>query len=322
MTASRNPITASRAAGGVVRRTAWAKVNLTLHVTGRRADGYHELDSLIVFAGLGDELRIAPAAELALKVEGPFADALGAGRKSGPTGAVAPENLVLGAARALQARFGIETGARLELIKHLPVAAGLGGGSADAAAALLGLVELWRLRAEAGELRALGAGLGADVPICLAGRPSFVAGIGEEITPAPPLPPAWLVLVNPGVRLSTAAVFAAWKGEFSAPARWREATPDARALAARLATRRNDLEAPALALVPEIREVLATLRDTAGCLLARMSGSGASCFGLYVVEAAAVAAVRRIEATRPGWWVRAAPMRVAASQAGDDTKGR
>ncbi len=235
---------------------------------------------------------------------------------------MAPENLILGAARALQARFGVETGARIELIKHLPVAAGLGGGSADAAAALRGLVELWRLRAEAAELRALGARLGADVPICLAGRPSFVAGIGDEITPATPLPPAWLVLVNPGVRLSTAAVFAARKGDFSAPSRWREATRDARALAARLATRRNDLEAPALTLAPEIREVLATLRDTAGCLLARMSGSGASCFGLYMVEAAAVAAVRRIEATRPGWWVRAAPMRVAASQAGDYTKGR
>ncbi len=299
----------AHAVGVVVRRTAWAKVNLTLHVTGRRADGYHELNSLIVFAGLGDQLRIAPDSGLALDIEGPFAAALGAGRKPETSGAIVPENLVLGAARALRARFDVAAGARITLIKELPVAAGLGGGSADAAAALRGLVELWRLDVPEAELSALAARLGADVPVCLACRPSFVAGIGDRVLSAPPLPPAWLVVVNPGAPLSTAAVFAARRGDFSAPARWRGASPDARALAARLLAWRNDLEAPALALVPEIREVLATLRDTAGCLLARMSGSGASCFGLFAVEAAAMAAARRIEATRPGWWVRATPMR-------------
>ncbi len=292
-----------RAEPNVARRMAWAKINLTLHVTGRRADGYHELDSLIAFAGIGDAIEIAPASELSLDLEGPFAATLEAERS---------DNLVLAAARALAARFDVSAGARLRLIKELPVAAGLGGGSADAAAALRGLVALWGIEAPEPELHALALALGADVPVCLAGRPSFVAGIGERVVPAPALPPAWLVLVNPGLPLSTAAVFAARKGGFSAPARWREPISNLRALAARLSACRNDLEGPAQTLVPKIREALATLRDTAGCMLARMSGSGATCFGLYAVEAAATAAARRIATTRPGWWVRAAPLRTAA----------
>ncbi len=296
-------MTAQRAEADLVRRTAWAKINLTLHVTGRRDDGYHELDSLIVFAGIGDGLEIAPGPQITLEIAGPFAPAL---RAAGS------DNLVVAAARALAERYGVAAGARLRLDKQLPVAAGLGGGSADAAAALHGLVDFWSLDAPAAELHALAAGLGADVPVCLAGRPSFVSGIGGRMVPALALPPAWLVLANPGVSLSTAAVFAARQGGFSAPARWREPISELRALAARLAACRNDLEAPALALVPEIREVLATLRDTAGCMLARMSGSGATCFGLYAVEAAATAAARRIATTRPGWWVRAAPIRTPA----------
>ena len=293
-----------RAVAEPVRRTAWAKINLTLHITGRRGDGYHELDSLIAFAGIGDGLEIVPGPNVVLEIDGPVAPALRA---------VEGDNLVIAAARALAARYGIEAGARLRLDKRLPVAAGLGGGSADAAAALDGLVELWGIKAPLDELYELAAPLGADAPVCLAGRPSFVAGIGERIVAAPTLPPAWLVLANPGVPLSTAAVFAARQGAFSPPARWREPISELRALAARLAACRNDLEAPAIALIPEIREVLATLRDTAGCMLARMSGSGATCFGLYMLEAAATAAARRMAATRPGWWVRTAPLRAAGS---------
>jgi 4-diphosphocytidyl-2-C-methyl-D-erythritol kinase len=296
-------MTAPRAKADLVRRTAWAKINLTLHVTGRRDDGYHELDSLVVFVDIGDGLEIAPGARISLDIAGPFAPVLRT---------AASDNLVVVAARALAARYGVEAGAQLRLDKQLPVAAGLGGGSADAAAALHGLVDLWGLDAPAADLFALAASLGADVPVCLAGRPSFVAGIGERIVPAPPPPPAWLVLANPGVPLSTTAVFAARQGGFSAPARWREPISNLRAWAARLAACRNDLEAPALELVPEIREVLATLRDTAGCMLARMSGSGATCFGLFAMEAAAAAAARRMAATRPGWWVRAARLRSAA----------
>jgi 4-diphosphocytidyl-2-C-methyl-D-erythritol kinase len=285
-----------------VRRTAWAKINLTLHITGRRDDGYHELDSLIVFAAIGDSIEIRPGPQIALDIDGPFAPALRPANS---------DNLVVAAARALAERYGVTAGARLRLDKRLPVAAGLGGGSADAAAVLGGLVEFWGLEAPAAELFELAASLGADVPACLAGRPSFVGGIGERVVSAPALPPAWLILVNPGVPLSTAAVFAAREGGFSRPARWREPISELRALAARLQACRNDLEVPAATLVPEIREVLGTLRDTAGCMLARMSGSGATCFGLYAMEAAASAAARRIAATRPGWWVRTTQMRAA-----------
>ena len=196
----------SHASGAVAQRTAWAKVNLTLQVTGRRADGYHELDSLIVFAGLGDELQVTSGPDLALEIEGPFAGMLGTGRMAKHARADVPENLILAAARALGARFDVAAGARLKLIKRLPVAAGLGGGSADAAAALRGLAELWNLDATEDELNALAARLGADVPVCLAGRPCFVSGIGDVISPAPFLPPAWLVLVNPGARLSTGRI--------------------------------------------------------------------------------------------------------------------
>ncbi len=296
-------MSAPPAEANLVRRTAWAKINLTLHVTGRRDDGYHQLDSLIVFADIGDGLEIGPGPEISLDIVGPFATALRAADS---------DNLVVTAARALAAQYGVKAGARLRLDKQLPVAAGLGGGSADAAAALRGLVDLWGIDAPAAELYTLAASLGADVPVCLAGRPSFVAGIGERIVDAPALPPAWLVLVNPGIPLLTSAVFEARQGGFSAPARWTEPISDLRAWAARLAACRNDLETPALALVPELREVLATLRDTAGCMLARMSGSGATCFGLYAVEAAATAAARRMATTRPGWWVRAAALRTAA----------
>jgi len=291
------------AAAGILRRTARAKVNLTLHVTGRRPDGYHELDSLIVFTELGDVLTFAPGEGLTLEVVGPYAAALAATCGEGA------DNLVLRAARALRPLCGTAPGARLTLEKRLPVAAGLGGGSADAAAALLGLAALWRL----GELpppglMALAAELGADVPVCLDGRPSRVGGIGERLTPVAALPPAWLVLVNPGKALATPAVFAARRGPFSAPAGSLPRLADAAALAAWLRGGTNDLEAPACGLLPEISEVLAALHRTAGCLLARMSGSGATCFGLYGDAAAARAAAAAVAAERPTWWVCDTPI--------------
>ena len=292
---------ASSAPGGSLRRAAWAKVNLTLHVTGRRSDGYHELDSLIVFAGVGDEVEVAPADDLTLDVGGPFAAALAADdTRSG--------NLVLRAAAALRARFAVRAGAGLRLIKNLPVAAGVGGGSADAAAALKALDALWDLGAAPSELAALGAALGADMPVCLIGRPSFVGGIGERIEPAPALPPAWLVLANPGVPLATARVFAERAGPFSAPRRRPGALRDAGALAEWLARGGNDLEAPARRLVPEIADLLASLSASPDCLLARMSGSGATCFGLYAERTAAERAARAVTAAHPVWWVKAAPI--------------
>ncbi len=285
-------------AGAPLRLEAWAKVNLTLHVTGRRADGYHELDSLVVFAGVGDTLEIAPGEDLSLSLDGPFAGALGA-----------PEsNLVLRAAAALRSRHGPTLGSRLRLTKRLPVASGIGGGSSDAAAALRGLNEFWRLGVSLADLSALGVALGADVPVCLAARPSFMGGIGDAIEPAPALPPVWLVLVNPGVPLATPAVFQARGGPFSAPFRWRDPIGNALALAERLKAGRNDLEAPATALAPAIGDVLAALRATPQCLLARMSGSGATCFGLYGDREEARAAAAQVAELDRRWWVSAAPV--------------
>ena len=290
------------AAGPVERcvaRWAWAKVNLYLRVTGRRPDGYHEIDSLIVFAGIGDCIALSPAEALDLRVAGPTCEAV-------PRDA---DNLALRAAAALAGACSSPPGgAGIALEKHLPAAAGLGGGSADAAAVLAGLCTLWQVAPPPATLQDLALGLGADVPVCLYGRPAFVAGIGQEIERAPPLPPAWLLLVNPGVPVATADVFAARHGRFSAPGRWPEAVPDLAALVRRLADLGNDLEAPARALVPEIGEALALIERQPEVLLARMSGSGATCFGLFGDREAAEAAAAAVVAERPGWWARAAPL--------------
>ena len=290
-------------------RCAWAKINLTLHVTGRRpsgapAAGYHELDSLIVFAGVGDELRFRMADAFDLRIEGPFAANL-----DGES-----DNLVLKAARLLAAHPAARTNGRppaaaIRLTKNLPVAAGIGGGSADAAATLLGLRELWKLPIGDGELATLALTIGADLPICLSGLPSFVGGIGEDIALAPSLPDAWLLLVNPLKPLSTPAVFAERKGAYSTALRWEERLTTPQALADRLAEGRNDLEAPACKLVPEIANLLEELAGTEDCLLARMSGSGATCFGLYGDEAEAKSAAATLRSRHPDWWIAPAPMR-------------
>jgi 4-diphosphocytidyl-2-C-methyl-D-erythritol kinase len=276
-----------------------AKVNLYLHVTGRRDDGYHLLDSLVVFAGIGDTLGAAPAARLSLHVTGPFAAGL----------AGEADNLVLRAARALAAAAGVTAGARLVLDKHLPVASGVGGGSADAAAALRLLCRLWDVAPGAAELAGLAAGLGADVPACLESRAVRMGGIGERLSPAPALPSCGLVLVNPGVAVATAEVFRARRGAWSDPAALPAGWDDAAAMAADLAELRNDLEPAARALRPVIEAVLAALRATHGCLLARMSGSGATCFGLYPDAASARRALGAV--SRPGWWCWAGALRGA-----------
>lgn len=260
-----------------------AKVNLYLHVTGRRADGYHLLDSLAVFPAVGDWLRATPASVLSLEVEGEFGAAL----------AGEADNLVLRAARAL----GGSAGARIVLEKQLPVASGIGGGSADAAAALRLLCRLWGLPSPA---PSVGVALGADLAVCIGSRPSRMGGVGEVLTLAPDLPAAGMVLVNPGVSLATQEVFRARAGGFSAPAVLPAGWPDAAGMAADLAALRNDLEPPAIALRPVIGTVLAALAAAPGCLLARMSGSGATCFGLFPDAAAAEAAARAL--ARPGWW--------------------
>lgn len=266
-----------------------AKVNLHLHVTGRRADGYHLLDSLVVFGPGGDRLAAAPAAALSLAVEGRF----GAGL------ATEPDNLVLRAARALAAAAGIAPGAALTLTKSLPVASGIGGGSADAAAALRLLDRLWGLQFGPARLAEIGARLGADVPVCLGARPAVMQGIGEVLRPAPRLPDCGLLLVNPGLALATPPVFRARTGPFRPAAELPAGWDDAAAMARDLAILSNDLEAPAIGLCPAIAEVLAALRGLPGCLLARMSGSGATCFGLFPRAIAARAAAARLP---DGWW--------------------
>lgn len=270
-----------------------AKVNLTLHVTGRRSDGYHCLDSLVAFAAIGDRLTAVPAAGVSLKVDGPMARGV-------PTG---PDNLVMRAAKVLSPGHG----AAISLEKHLPAAAGIGGGSSDAAATLRLLSDLWGVPLpDAAAILALGA----DVPVCLVGRPARMRGIGERVMPLDAtLPPAWLVLANPGVAVPTARVFKGLTRYDNPP------MPDilpgcasAAALAEWLTGQRNDLEAPAMALVPEVAETLSAIRDTADCRLARMSGSGATCFGLYDAADPARAAARQIARARPAWWVAAAPL--------------
>jgi 4-diphosphocytidyl-2-C-methyl-D-erythritol kinase len=277
---------------------ARAKINLYLHVVGRRPDGYHLLDSLIVFAEIGDRVTAAPAAELSLEIDGPFAGKLAADA----------DNLVLRAARQLRDLAGLSAGAAIRLTKTLPVASGIGGGSADAAATLRVLTGLWNIAPEAAAIDRLALGLGADVPVCAHGQASFIGGVGEEIAAAGPLPEAFLLLVNPGIATPTPAVFKARQGDFSSTGRWQRPPADVRALAEELQLRRNDLTEAAITVTPAIREVLAAIADTQDCLLARLSGSGATCFGLYSSKAAAHAAQDRVLAVHPQWWVAATRM--------------
>ncbi len=269
-----------------------AKINLTLHVTGRRADGYHLLDSLVVFAACGDRVFARADRRAHLTVTGPAAAGV----------PLDENNLVLQAARHLSPGRG----AALVLEKHLPTASGIGGGSADAAAALRALARLWGV---ALPNAAAVLSLGADVPVCLASRAARMTGIGEGLAAVPPLPPVWLVLANPGVTVATPAVFAALRHADNAPMPPHiPAFADAAALAGWLADMRNDLEPAAAALEPAIGAVTAALTAQPGCLLARMSGSGATCFGLFGNAAAADHAARTLAREQPGWWVRSAPL--------------
>lgn len=285
-----------------LRLRAPAKVNLYLHVTGRRADGYHLLDSLVVFTALSDQLELRLADGLSLAVEGPFADG------AGPS----EDNLVLRAARALADATTPDRGMAATLTKNIPAAAGLGGGSADAAAALRGLMRLWDISPDAIDLPALALSLGADIPVCLAAHASFVGGIGEEIVVAPALPSAGVLLVNPGVALATPSVFAGRRGGFMPPGRFSETPATVEAFADSLRERDNGLSDAAIGLAPVIEDVLAALGAAPGCRLARMTGSGATCFGLFDDEAAATSAAGGLQ--RDGWWVQATRI----SQSGPD----
>jgi 4-diphosphocytidyl-2-C-methyl-D-erythritol kinase len=279
-----------------VEAFAPAKVNLYLHVTGRRADGYHLLDSLIAFADVGDRLTAESSGVLSLEVSGPEAPSLPFADE---------DNLVLRAARLLAAHAGIATGAALRLQKNLPVAAGIGGGSSDAAAALRALRQLWQVSVGDAALCALAARLGADIPACVGGHAVWVAGIGERIEPAAALPKAGILLANPRTKLPTAAVFAARRGPFGDPGRFEPMPTGVAGLAQTLMRCRNDLTDAAIGLVPEIGGVLASLGALPGALLARMSGSGATCFALFRDRCAAERAREALAAAEPRWWCAA-----------------
>lgn len=268
-----------------VEAFAPAKINLTLHVTGQRPDGYHLLDSLVAFADVGDTVRAEPADRLSLKIEGPFAHQLTPDE----------DNLVLRAARLLDP----DRGAALTLIKRLPVASGIGGGSADAAAALRALSALWDLPLPE-EDRLIP--LGADVPVCLRPRLTRMRGIGEVLDRLGPVPEFGLVLVNPGIEVLTPAVFKALAQKDNPPMDWSGQGPETwDGWIAWLACQRNDLEAPAIALAPVIGTVLDALRALPGCRLARMSGSGATCFALF--DPGATIDAGPISQRHPDWWV-------------------
>ena len=273
-----------------------AKVNLTLRVLGRRSDGYHTLESLVVFARVTDRLTFVPGGPLALTVAGPTAKAAGA-----------RNNLVVKAAREFASVVPKTKFGRFSLTKELPVAAGLGGGSADAAAALRLLARANGVRRNDPRLRRAARKIGADVSVCIDARPRIMRGIGERLSAPLKLPALPAVLVNPGARVRTPHVFAAWSrmnagssrpGKLQVP-RGREA------LLEFLRTHPNDLEAAAIRIEPAIARALAALRASPGCRLARMSGSGATCFGLFASSRAATAAARKLAAARSTWWVRA-----------------
>ena len=273
-----------------VKVFAPAKVNLTLHVTGQRADGYHLLDSLVMFADAGDRVTVERADRFALEVAGPMA----AGVPSGD------DNLVLGAARL----FGVPVAIRLS--KYLPMAAGLGGGSSDAAATALAMADLLGENTLPEGL----TGLGADIRVCLMRQAARMQGIGTRVTPLPGLPPVWAVLANPGVGMATPAVFQALR-EKSNPPMPRQLPKGLKTadFINWLASQRNDLEAPARALQPQIGQTLAALQALPGARLVRMSGSGATCFALFDSRQTARAAAARLAGEKPGWWVQDAALR-------------
>lgn len=269
-----------------------AKINLFLHLLGRREDGYHLLESLVGFADAGDGLSLEPGRPLSLVIEGPMAAGL----------AAEDDNLILRAGRLFAGAYPEAGTGRFHLVKNLPVASGIGGGSSDAATALRLLARLNGIATSDPPLLAVARALGADVPVCLEAQPRLMRGIGHELGPALAFKAEPALLVNPGVAVETRAVFSAIglaPGErFTPPARGKEPGP------AFARERRNDLEAPALALAPEIGGVLAALCGEAGCRVARMSGSGATCFALFDTEAAARAAAEALAARNSHWWVR------------------
>ena len=281
--------------GGPITVAAPAKLNLALHVVGRRADGFHVLESVVAFALVHDTITVSPSPEFDLTVDGPFAKVLEE---------EADRNLVIRAARALAAIASWPSGAAIRLTKRLPVASGIGGGSSDAAATLRALAELWELAPSTIENPEITAALGADVPVCVSARTAMMTGVGERVTPLSPVPTVPVVLANPGVPVSTPAVFGARRATFRPRGLVPPAAVTAGGLARWIGETANDLTEPAMAVEPAVADVLEHLNALPGALVARLSGSGATAFALFETAAAATAAARHLAAARPGWWIR------------------
>ena len=268
----------------LLQDTAYAKINLALHVRHRRADGYHALETLFVFAEDGDELTATPSDVFSLAISGPFGQGLSTG----------PDNLVLKAVMALAKANGIKSGLALTLDKNLPIAAGIGGGSADAAAALRLAAKIWQLGPDTIGPEAIAPAIGADVPACLHAQSCYGSGVGDALTNAPDLGLKGqpILLVNPNVACPTGPVFAAWDGVDPGPLSLKD-----------WQLGRNDLEQPAIGLVPVITDVLALLAKQPGVDLVRMSGSGATCFALFSDDDARNGAASAVQAAQPNWWI-------------------
>lgn len=283
--------------GNNLTRLARAKINLDLLVCGRRDDGYHLLDSLVVFADYGDRISVSPADELSLEITGPFAGGL----------AREQDNSILGAARFLQHNFDIRRGAEITLVKRLPVSSGIGGGSADAAAALHALGELWNISDKIAGLGGRTMELGADLPVCMAAKTMQMTGTGENLRPVAIEFPLYILLVNPAVAVATKDVFAA-RARRNAPFSGSRKLPDKitslHQLKDILASGGNDLQFDACLIAPDIEKTLEAVSGTGHCVYAGMSGSGATCFGLFPSAGAADRAAGSIARDFPHWWVQ------------------
>ncbi|OUR77756.1 4-(cytidine 5'-diphospho)-2-C-methyl-D-erythritol kinase [Alphaproteobacteria bacterium 46_93_T64] len=286
-------------------KLARPKINLFLHITGKRADGYHLLESLVCFPEGGDKIRVQSEDQIIVSVSGPFANMLGPSQ----------DNLVVLAAKLLQEQQNINMGAHIYLEKNLPVASGIGGGSSNAAICLQLLCELWKVTPSNEELKSIGEQIGADVPVCLYGRSALMKGIGEIIEPVSSLPDLYILLVNPLISVSTPSVFKTlnWDNKRNMFLPFGFST-DVDEFLGELENCTNDLQTPAISLVPEISSVLSAIDAQEGCRLSRMSGSGATCFGLFKTRELAERARVAILESHPDWWGVASRMNTGAAE--------
>lgn len=283
--------------------TSPAKINLFLHTTGRLPNGYHELESLVCFTEWGDDIAIKPSDEMRFEVLGDFLDRL---PENGE------DNIVMRAVRALQEVAPDAYPVHITLTKRIPIGAGIGGGSSNAATVLRALIDMWNVVVDEGVLSALCKKIGADVPVCFVGLTSYFTGIGEIITPLKkPMPHAYLLMVNPGFEVLTKDIFSERKNApWSSSVRpFPQGFSDMEALVAFLSICSNDLEPHAESLTPEVGEIIQQITMQDGCRLARMSGSGATCFGLFASEAEAMAGLGKISEVRPDWWMAVSAIR-------------